>query len=321
MQPLIAIAPMLDWTDSHYRYFMRQITSNTVLYTEMIVADAIVHGNLPKLLGFNQIEHPIIVQLGGSDPAKLSHASKICEAYGYNGINLNVGCPSDRVKSGNFGACLMEHPKLVSNCIKAMQDSVNIPISIKQRIGLNYNYDYNYFRDFVVQISETGCNEFIIHARNAVLTGLSPKQNREIPPLHYEYVYRLKQELPKLHITINGGIKTITEIQEHLKHVDGVMIGREAYYNPYLFAKIDQDFFNSSKITPTRLEIATGMISYLETCIKNNIYLHHITRHMIGLYHGQANAKIWRHQLTNEIIKTNRIETYLKLIDFMQNNS
>lgn len=319
MTTTIAIAPMLDWTDRHYRYFMRQITKHTVLYTEMIVADAILHGNLPRLLGFDNSEQPLIVQLGGSDPQKLSRASVICEEYGYNGINLNIGCPSDRVKSGNFGACLMQDPKLVAACIKAMQDSVSIPVSIKQRVGLNYIDDYNFFRDFVMQVHEVGCNEFIIHARNAVLTGLSPKQNREIPPLHYDYVYRLKQEFPELNVTINGGIKTLTDINEHLKYVDGVMIGREAYYNPYLFASVDQLFSNSLEEPLSRHQIASNMIPYLEKCVENDIYLHHVTRHMIGLYHGLANAKVWRYQLTNEMTKTNSIDTYIKLLEFMKN--
>ena len=311
---LIAIAPMLDWTDQHYRYFMRQITQHTELYTEMIVADAILNGNLERLLSFNQEEQPLILQVGGSNPDKLAKACVIATKYGYSGINLNVGCPSDRVKSGNFGACLMQDSALVANCIRAMQDAVDIPISIKHRTGLNYDYDYNYLSDFVAVVAATGCKSFIVHARNAVLSGLSPKQNREIPPLRYDFVYQLKQDFPNLDIMINGGIKTITETQEHLNHVDGVMIGREAYYNPYLFANVDNLFFAQDKNIRSREEIAHGIIPYLEKCSANDIYLHHVTRHMIGLYHGCPNAKIWRYTLTNEMIKTNSLKTYTDLL-------
>lgn len=316
---IIAVAPMLDWTDRHYRYFMRRITKHSELYTEMVVADAVLHGNLERLLSFNNAELPLVLQLGGSNPQKLANASRIALQYGYTGINLNVGCPSDRVKSGNFGACLMQDSKLVASCIKAMQDAVDIPISIKHRTGLDYNYDYAYLRDFVATIADTGCKEFIIHARNAILSGLSPKQNREIPPLRYDFAYQLKQEFPQLKIVINGGIKTAQAIHEHLVHVDGVMLGREAYYNPYLFANFDQLFFGSNSKRPipvrTRAEIAYDMIPYLEKCAKNGIYLHHITRHMTGLYHSCPNAKIWRYTMTNEIIKTNDIRTYTDLLD------
>jgi len=316
---IIAVAPMLDWTDRHYRYFMRQITKHSELYTEMIVADAILHGNLERLLGFNKAELPLILQLGGSNPEKLAQASRKALEYGYSGINLNVGCPSDRVKSGNFGACLMQDSRLVASCIKAMQDAVDIPVSIKHRTGLDYNYDYDYLHDFVDVVAATGCKHFIIHARNAILSGLSPKQNREIPPLRYDFAYQLKQDFPYLKIIINGGIKTVAQMQEHLVHVDGVMLGREAYYNPYLFANFDQLFFNtnSQNITDVRSreEIAYNMVPYLEQCVKNDIYLHHVTRHMIGLYHGCPNAKIWRYTLTNEMIKTNDIRTYTDLLD------
>jgi tRNA-dihydrouridine synthase A len=315
----VSIAPMLDWTDRHYRYFMRQITKRTELYTEMIVADAILHGNLERLLSFDNTEPPLVLQLGGSDPEKLSAASRIALQYGYSGINLNVGCPSDRVKSGNFGACLMQDAHLVASCIRAMQNEVEIPVSIKHRTGLNYNYDYEYLRDFVGIVADTGCKHFIVHARNAILSGLSPKQNREIPPLRYDFVYQLKQDFPNLNIVINGGIKTVTEIHAHLAHVDEVMLGREAYYNPYLFAGFDELFFGvetpGSGAVASREKIARGMIPYLEQCAKDNIYLHHVTRHMIGLYHGCPNAKIWRYTLTNEMIKTNNIRTYIDLLD------
>ncbi|MBY0380015.1 MAG: tRNA dihydrouridine(20/20a) synthase DusA [Burkholderiales bacterium] len=313
----VAIAPMLDWTDRHYRYFMRQITDDTELYTEMIVVDAILHGNLERLLGFSFDEQPVAVQLGGSSPYKLAKASKICQQYGYNAINLNVGCPSDRVKSGNFGACLMRDVALVADCIKAMQDAVTIPVTIKHRVGLDYNDSYSEFYDFVAKIIEINCTDFIIHARNAVLQGLSPKENRDIPPLKYDFVYRLKSELPHVNIMINGGIKTISEITDHLKYVDGVMIGREAYYNPYLFSQIDNLFFARNCLQKSRKQVAEIMIPYLEQMSKLGIPLHRITRHMIGLYHGCANAKIWRHTLSQEILKTNSIHTYIELLNVM----
>ncbi|MCX8515126.1 MAG: tRNA dihydrouridine(20/20a) synthase DusA [Burkholderiales bacterium] len=314
---LIAVAPMLDWSDRHYRFFMRQITQATTLYTEMVVADAIIHGNQQKLLEFNSAEQPVIVQLGGSDPKKLQQASKVCQEYNYAGINLNVGCPSDRVKSGNFGACLMQDANLVADCYSAMQEVVTVPVSIKHRIGLNYNNDYGFLRDFVGSIAAQGCTKFIVHARNAVLTGLSPKQNREIPPLNYEYVYNLKRDFPGCEIVINGGVKTIVDIDSHLKQVDGVMLGREAYYNPYLFSNFDQLYFKHQAKAISRKQVAEQMLPYLYQAQKQNIKLHHITRHMIGLFHGCRQAKIWRYQLTNGIIKTNAIETYTELLNIM----
>ncbi|MCE2706303.1 MAG: tRNA dihydrouridine(20/20a) synthase DusA [Proteobacteria bacterium] len=324
----IAIAPMLDWTDRHYRYFMRQITQESDLYTEMVVADAILHGNLDRLLSYSAVENPLIMQLGGSDPQKLALASKICEGYGYSAINLNVGCPSDRVKSGNFGACLMRDAELVASCIKAMQEVVTIPITIKHRIGLDYDYSYDTLLEFVKKIADVGCVEFIVHARSAILKGLSPKQNREVPPLKYDYVYRLKEEMPQLKIMINGGIKTIEEITHHLQYVDGVMLGREAYHNPYLFADFDNLFFNSKlqmPLTPvlqtlvkTRKQIAYAMVDYLHLMVEQGVPLHHITRHMIGLYHGCSNAKLWRHTLTQEVAKSNNINTYIDLLNRME---
>ncbi len=317
--PIIAVAPMVDWTDRHFRYFMRQISKHTRLYTEMIVDDAIIHGNLDKLLGFNNLEHPLIVQLGGSNPSKLVLASKKCQEFGYDAINFNIGCPSDRVKAGKFGACLMQEPQLVADCISAMQDAVTIPVTIKQRIGLDYDSDYQVLYNFVAKMASIGCNEFIIHARNAILNGLSPKQNREVPPLKYQYVYQLKKDFPNLSIIINGGIKNIEEIKLHLEKVDGVMIGREAYYNPYLFSTFDEIFFDDEHTILTRYEIAKNMLDYLIDADSKGILLHHVTRHMIGLYYGLPNAKLWRYTLTNEINKTNSLDTYLNLLTIMEN--
>ena len=317
MTKSISIAPMLDWSDRHYRYFMRQISKYTILYGEMIVADAILHGNVPQLLGFNTIEQPIVAQLGGSDPHKLAYAARKCQEYGYNQINLNVGCPSERVQSGSFGACLMREVDLVADCIKAMQDSVDIPITIKHRTGLDYDYNYNYLQEFVAKIAQTGCNTFIIHARNAILKGLSPKANREIPPLRYDFVYQLKQDFPDLNIIINGGIKTYDEINTHLQSVDGVMLGREAYYNPYLFSKIDNLYYGEKTPPISRKQIALQMVPYMQEMYYNKIKLHQITRHMIGLYHGCKHAKLWRSSLTTEMINHNSVDFYLTLVEQM----
>lgn len=314
----VAIAPMLDWSDRHYRYFMRQLTKKTTLYSEMVVADAIIHGDRDKLLEYNSAEHPLVLQLGGSNPAKLQQAAIIARDYGYDEINLNCGCPSDRVQAGCFGAALMNDATLVAECYTALQSVSNVPVTIKHRIGLDYDYNYDFVADFVATVAKAGCRKFIVHARNAVLKGLSPKENRDIPPLKYDYVYRLKQDFPDLEIMINGGIKTHAEINEHLQHIDSVMLGREAYYNPYLFAEVDQRYYGINTITPTRREVAEGMVSYLQAALDQGIRLHHITRHMIGLYHGCKKAKLWRQQLTTQIIKSNSLDEYIQLVAEME---
>jgi tRNA-dihydrouridine synthase A len=314
----IAIAPMLDWTDRHYRYFMRQITRQTTLYSEMIVADAIIHGDRDKLLEFSAAETPLVLQLGGSDLLKLAKAAQLALPYAYSEINLNCGCPSDRVQAGSFGASLMREPGLVCDCLAAIQEVVPIPVTIKHRIGLDYAYDYDYLAKFVAAISSHGVRKFIVHARNAVLKGLSPKENREIPPLQYDFVYRLKEDFPELEIMINGGIKTLSEIDEHLTHVDSVMLGREAYYNPYLFATVDQCYYGADAEPLTRKQIAIAMLDYLQAILEQGGKLHRVTRHMIGLYHGCKHAKLWRQQLTTNIIKSNSLADYIKLVDYME---
>lgn len=314
----IAVAPMLDWSDRHYRYFMRQISQYATLYTEMVVADAIIHGNRDRLLAFSPSEQPLVLQLGGSEPAKLAQVSKVAYDYGYREINLNCGCPSERVQSGSFGACLMREPDLVADCVRAMQDAVGMPITVKHRIGLDYDYNYDYLSEFVHKISAVGSPKIIVHARTAVLKGLSPKDNRQIPPLRYEMVYQLKQDFPKLDVMINGGIRTTTEIDQHLQHVDSVMLGREAYYNPYLFADFDARYYQATIPSKTRKEIALAMLPYLEQLLTQGGKLHNATRHMLGLYHGCQHAKIWRQQLTAQLIKTNDLNDYLKLVEYMQ---
>lgn len=316
----IAIAPMLDWTDRHYRYFMRKLTKHTTLYSEMVVADAIIHGDRDKLLEYNSCEHPLVLQLGGSNPDKLASAAIIARDYGYDEVNLNCGCPSDRVQSGSFGACLMKDAALVGECFTALQETSPQPVTIKHRIGLDYEYNYDFVARFVDTIAGYGCRKFIVHARNAVLKGLSPKENRTIPPLNHDYVYRLKKDFPALTIMINGGIATISEIDQHLQQVDSVMLGREAYYNPYLFAEVDQRYYHAQSQKVTRKEVALGMVSYLEKALNKGVRLHHITRHMIGLYHGCKKAKLWRQQLTTQIIRSNSLAEYIQLVAEMGDN-
>jgi tRNA-dihydrouridine synthase A len=312
----IAIAPMLDWTDRHYRYFMRFITKHASLYSEMVVADAIIHGNKAKLLDFHPQEQPLIAQLGGSDPHKLAHAAQVCAEYGYSEINLNCGCPSERVQSGSFGACLMREPALVVDCLQAMQASVSIPVTIKQRIGLDYAYDYDYLAQFVAQVSQAGVSKFIIHARNAVLKGLSPKENREIPPLRYDFVYQLKRDFPHLIIMLNGGVKTHDEIKQHLTQIDSVMLGREAYHNPYLLATMDSGYYAQPDPGLSRSQVALAMLPYLQQHVQTGGRVHHVTRHMLGLYHGQSNARYWRTQLT-ALSRNNDLASYRHLCEEM----
>src|SRR5690606_229621 len=247
-------APMMDWTDRHCRMFHRQITHHTWFYTEMVTTGALLHGDVPRHLDFNEEEHPVALQLGGSEPADLAHSAKLGEQWGYDEINLNCGCPSERVQKGAFGACLMNEAQLVADCVKAMRDTVQIDVTVKHRIGIDDVTAYDFVRDFIGTVAEAGCTNFILHARNAILKGLSPNKSREIPPLRYEVVYRLKQHFPGLEILLNGGVKTLDEIDQHLQHVDGVMLGREAYHNPYLMAAFDERYYGDSQPVRTRAE-------------------------------------------------------------------
>lgn len=300
----ISVAPMMDWTDRHCRHFLRLISKHTLLYTEMINAMALVKGKALHLLEYNSSEHPLALQLGGNDPDVLAEASKLGEQYGYDEVNLNVGCPSDRVQSGAFGACLMLQAELVRDCIAAMQNQVNIPVTVKCRIGVDRQESYEFLKNFVLTVKQSGCNTFIIHARNAWLDGLSPKENRTIPPLRYDIVYQLKQQFPELEIIINGGITTYAEIDHHLQQVDGVMLGREAYHNPYILSEMDQRYFNDDHPIPSRHDIVDTMLPYIQQQRDNDIYLKHITRHMLGLFHGQKGAKHWRRYLSEHAVKT-----------------
>ncbi len=294
----ISVAPMMDCTDRHDRYFLRLIAPNILLYSEMITTHALIHGDVHKHLIFNALEHPLALQLGGSNPKDLAHCAKLGESFGYDEINLNVGCPSDRVKSGRFGACLMLEPDLVAECIAAMIAAVKIPVTVKCRIGVDNQDSYGSLKNFIEKVSATGCNVFIIHARKAWLNGLSPKENREIPPLQYAVVRQIKQDYPDLTIVINGGIKTLEQVDEHLQFLDGVMMGREAYANPYLLAAINEKYFATK--SQSREAIIEALIPYVEEQLQKGVRLPSIVRHILGLYHGEPNARQWRRFLTEQ---------------------
>lgn len=287
---------MMNCTDRHDRYFLRLISPHVLLYTEMVTSNALIYGDQNRFLQFHSSEHPLALQLGGSEPEKLAHCAKLGETWGYNEINLNVGCPSDRVQSGQFGACLMLNPQLVAECVNVMKNAVDIPVTVKCRIGVDDKDSYQELFYFIDLIAKAGCQTVIIHARKAWLNGLSPKENREIPPLCYDIVYQIKRDFPFLNIVINGGIKTIDEIKHHLNHVDGVMIGREAYSNPYLLAEIEKTFFDNTPIN--RSEVVEQLIPYIEVQLKNKVKLSSITRHILGLYQNQKGARKWRRFLS-----------------------
>ena len=297
MDRTLSVAPMMDWTDRHCRYFHRLLAPSAVLYTEMVTTGAIIHGDTDRFLAFNAEEQPVALQLGGSEPEDLAACARIAQRYGYDEINLNVGCPSDRVQRGRFGACLMLEPELVRDCMSAMIDAVDIPVTIKTRLGVDDHYSYQYMSDFVGKVAESGCSIFVMHARKAVLAGLSPKQNRDVPPLHYDWVYRLKQESPGLKIVINGGIASVDQVQDHLDHVDGVMLGRAAYHTPWLLAECQQRLFEKQSIK-TREDIIESMNAYVERQAGEGVAVKHISRHLLGLFQGLPGAKAWRRYLS-----------------------
>ncbi|MCH1567983.1 MAG: tRNA dihydrouridine(20/20a) synthase DusA [Alphaproteobacteria bacterium] len=293
-----SVAPMMDWTDRHDRFFMRLMSKRARLYTEMVTADAVRYGNRDKLLAFNEQEHPLALQLGGSSPEALAEAAKIGEDYGYDEINLNVGCPSDRVQSGSFGACLMQEPDLVADCVAAMRAAVKLPITVKSRIGVDDQEPREALFTLVEKCKSAGITHFIVHARKAWLDGLSPKENRDIPPLDYELVYQLKRAHADLLISINGGIETLADSKTHLAQTDGVMLGRAPYKNPYLLASVDGVLFGDSAPPPTREEIVEQLIPYAETLVTNGTPLHALTRHVMGLFQGLPGGRLWRRHLS-----------------------
>ncbi len=299
---------MMDWTDRHCRYFHRLLSRHALLYTEMLTTGALVHGDVERHLRFNAEEHPVALQLGGSEPNDLAHCAKLGEQWGYNEINLNCGCPSERVQRGSFGVCLMAEPQLVADCVKAMADVVTVPVTVKHRIGIDKSESYAFVRDFVGTVSEAGCNTFIVHARNAWLKGLSPKENREVPPLRYQMVHQLKRDFPELTIAINGGITTASQIADELQHVDGVMVGRGAYHNPWVMADWDAAFFGATAQTDpaaSRESIEAQMCDYMAAQFAaHGTPWSAIARHMLGLRHGMAGSRRWRQVWSDHRLKT-----------------
>jgi tRNA-dihydrouridine synthase A len=294
----LSVAPMMDYTDRHDRYFLRLISRQALLYTEMVTTGAVLHGDCQRLLAFDPMEHPLALQLGGSEPLELARCARIAEELGYDEVNLNAGCPSDRVQSGRFGACLMAEPDLVAECMSAMKEAVAIPVTIKTRIGIDDRDSYSQLTHFVDRIAAAGCQVFIIHARKAWLQGLSPKENREIPPLRYQVVYRLKNDFPDLNIIINGGITDLNQAGHHLQFVDGAMIGRAAYHNPYLLAPVDQGFFGAATPPLTRHQVIEYFLPYVERQLTRGNRLGSMTRHILGLFQGQPGARAWRRHLS-----------------------
>ena len=313
-----AVAPMLDWTTRHCRYFHRQFSRHALLYTEMVTTQAIIHAKYDHL-DFDVAENPVALQLGGSDPKQLQLCAQLAQQRGYQEINLNVGCPSDRVQNGMFGACLMAKAELVAECVEQMQSAVHIPVTVKTRIGIDDFDSYDFLCDFVQKVHQAGCQEFIVHARKAWLSGLSPKQNREIPPLNYERVYQLKQDFPHLLISINGGIKTLEEMQHHLQHVDGVMVGREAYQNPALLGHIDHALFDANAPIITPRQAVENMFPYIEQQLSQGVYLNHIVRHMLGAFQHCKGARQWRRYLSENAYKAGAgidvVETALGFVE------
>ena len=302
MTKVFSVAPMMEWTDRHCRYFHRLLSQRALLYTEMVTTPAVIHGDRQRLLGFDAAEHPVAVQLGGSEPEELAEASRICTDWGYDEINLNVGCPSDRVQSGKFGACLMAEPDLVARCVEAMKGATSLPVTVKCRIGIDEQDEEQALDALVDQVLAAGCDGLTVHARKAWLQGLSPKENRDIPPLNYDRVHRLKQRLPQTHITINGGIASIEEAKGQFDHVDGVMMGRAAYHSPALLADVDADLFGDEERSDL-FTVAEKMIPYIDVHLASGGRVNQVTRHMLGLFQSRPGARRWRQILTVESVK------------------
>ena len=299
----LCLAPMLEWTDRHFRYFLRLVSKRIFLYTEMITTGAVLHGDRQKLLGYDVSEHPLALQLGGSDPSALAECARIAEDFGYDEVNLNIGCPSDRVQSGRFGACLMAEPQLVADCVAAMRKAVAIPVTVKTRIGIDERDSYAELTEFVHTVSQGGCNTFIIHARKAWLKGLSPKENREVPPLRYDVAQQLKQDFPDLEIVLNGGISNLQACLDHLQVFDGVMLGRAAYHNPYLLAEADSLLFQGYDPIHSRHDIMEAFLPYVEQELAKGVRLQSLCRHILGLYHSAPGGRLWRRHLSENAVK------------------
>lgn len=300
-----SVAPMLNWTDRHCRYFFRLLSKHALLYTEMVTTGAILYGDAGRHLDFSAEEHPVALQLGGSSPSDLARCARIAQQYGYDEVNLNVGCPSDRVQSGRFGACLMAEPETVAQCIGAMKETVSIPVTVKTRIGIDDQDSYEHLAHFIQTVSQAGCQTFIIHARKAWLSGLSPKENREIPPLRYDVVEQVKRDFPDLNIILNGGLNSLEIAQQYLQKFDGVMLGREIYHNPYILADVDALFYGSTEKKPDRHEVLDKWLAYCQRQIEQGIHLKHLTRHILGLFQGQTGARAWRRHISEHIYLPN----------------
>ena len=301
MDRRISVAPMMDWTDRHCRYFLRQFSPRVLLYTEMIVAQALVRGDRNYLLEYDSAEHPVALQLGGADPGLLAEAAGIGALFGYDEVNLNVGCPSDRVQQATFGACLMARPRLVADCVRAMRAAVRVPVTVKCRIGIDDHDDWPFLREFVAAVEEAGCGVVIVHARKAILKGLTPKQNRAVPPLDYPRAWQVKSEFPSLTVIVNGGLRSVAQVSEQLAHADGVMLGREAYHNPFLLPALDRAVYGEAFELPSAEDIVGRMRGYAEREVARGTPLRSITRHMLGLFHGEAGARSWRHALSEGV--------------------
>ena len=299
----LSVAPMMDWTDRHCRYLHRLLTRHTRLYTEMVTTGALLHGDVPRHLHFNDEEHPVALQLGGSEPADLAQCAKLAAQWGYDEVNLNCGCPSERVQRGAFGACLMAEPQLVADGVAAMRDAVSLPVTVKHRIGIDRGEDYGFVRDFVGCVARAGCEVFIVHARNAWLKGLSPKENREVPPLRYETVHRLKRDFPALTIVLNGGLTRADDIAEQLLHVDGVMLGREPYHHPWAMTGWDAQFFGAAPLAVERDAVEAAMVAYMQRVVAGGEPWSHVSRHMLGLRNGLPGARRWRQVWSDHRLK------------------
>ncbi len=294
-----SVAPMLDWTTSEARVFHRLISRQALLYSEMVTTGALIHGDARRFLAYDDSEHPVALQLGGSNPAELARCSRMAEEWGYDEVNLNVGCPSDRVQNNMIGACLMAHPQLVAECLSEMQAATRVPVTVKHRLGIDDLDSFEHLHRFIEIVRESGCKTFIIHARKAILQGLSPKENREIPPLIYDHAYRIKQLFPELEVIVNGGIKTLDECKTHLQQLDGVMVGREAYQNPYpLLSRVDSELYGDHHSIPSRIEVAEAFIPYLERRLQQGVPLYAIVKHLLGLFHGERGGRLFRRYLS-----------------------
>jgi len=314
-QHKFSVAPMMDWTDKHCRYFHRLISKQAQLYTEMITDKAIIHGDRERLLDYNAQEHPIVLQLGGSDANDMAEATKIAQDWGYDEININVGCPSDRVQSGSFGACLMQTPDTVAKCVEQMKKVSSVPVTVKSRIGVDNMDSFDELVNFVKTINNAGCDTFIIHARKAWLKGLSPKENRSVPPLNYDWVHTIKDLFPKLNIGINGGIMSIKEAKDHLHKVDSVMLGRAAYHQPYILSEVDSILYQKNENTLTREQVLLEFIEYIKEQMKKSVPIRSMTRHILGLYHGQPNSRLFRRLLSGKVVEVDNLYEWL---DFKQ---